>query len=342
MSSTSLIDHLKSAALALLIAVLLWVFAEGESLASRVVTVNIAIAQDATSDVIIRPDDPEFRGTARLRLEGSSRSIDLAAAAVGSRLRLAPGLPGVPTEPGQRRVLDLRDAISAMPELKGLGSSVAEIEPRQVLVTVIPMTSRELPVRVEFPPELALDGEPVASPAVAQVRLPKASLSAISEGAALSAVITEADLRRLRGDGPQSVTASLRLPPALVTVDPVLIIPETVSVQLRVRKRLDTVVVPSVPVWFALPPTEDAARWSVELPDKFLTDVALTGPADEIAKVRAGTYVIKALVELSSDDLQSAVTSRPVTFTGLPPGVTASTPRSDVRLIIKRAATRQP
>lgn len=315
------VSHIKSAILATLIAALVWIFAEGESLASRTVVVPVVFPAEASSDVVIRLEDPSFTGTVRVRLEGTARTIDLAATAVGGRIRLTPGLPGVPNEPGERRVVDLREAISNTPELKDLGSTVAEVEPRVVVVQVLKMVSRELPVRVEFGAEIALDGDPVVAPPSVTLRLPEYAAAKVPEGAVATATVPEAEIRRFRADGAQTVSVPIKPPPALGAVDPLLISPESCTVTVRLRRKLETYKVPSIPVWFSLPPTEDGSKWSVQIVDKFLTDVMLTGPADDVQRVRAGQATIKGLVELSTEDLERAVSSKPVTFTGLPAGV---------------------
>lgn len=83
----------------------------------------------------------------------------------------------------------------------------------------------------------------------------------------------------------------------------------------------DTIRVASVPVWFSMPPTEDAGKWIVELQDKSIADVTLTGPTDQLERIRSGRWPVRAMITLSADDLTRAVQARPATFPDLPPGV---------------------
>jgi hypothetical protein len=337
MASTTFISHLKTIALATVVSTLVWIFAEGESLQSKSMDITATFPTEPTSPVVIRPEDPHFRGTARVRLEATARSLEMATTAVGSKLRLVPGSPGVPSEPGNQRVVDLREAVAAMPELKALGVSVTDVQPRSVVVKVIRMVGRELPVRVELGADVPTDGDPISVPATVTVRMPESAMTGLPEGAAIIAGVSEEDIRRIRGDGPQTVPATLRVPAALNGVEPVIIQPDTCTVNLRVRRKVETYKIPTVPVWYSLPPTEDGNKWSIEMLDKFLTDVTLTGPSDEIARVRAtgpGQLIVKAMVELSSDDLQNGIASKTVTFPGLPPGVTAASNATSVRVKI--------
>lgn len=353
-----LAQRIKTLALTTIVAGLVWLFAEGESLATRTLEVSVEFPVDPASDLVIRPDDPNFTGMARVRLEATTRTLDAAAASVGGRVRLSPGTPGVPTDP-KDKVVDLREAIGAIKELRGLGSSIADVTPRGVVVSVVRMVKRELPVVVEVPAgadQVALDGDPVASPATVVVRLSEALAARLPERAAMTASVAEADLRRLRADGPQTLTVTLRPPPELASSgEPVLASPEQVVVTLRLRSKVETITLATVPVWFSLPPTEDAGKWTVTVLDKFLTDVQLSGPSDAIARLRAGgggagggASGVKATLELSSDDLARAAAaaepgaagggpgggaiSRSVVFSGLPAGVSVLSPGATVRV----------
>jgi hypothetical protein len=98
---------------------------------------------------------------------------------------------------------------------------------------------------------------------------------------------------------------------------------------------VDTVTVPSVPVWFSQPPTE-GKRWNIELTDQFLRDVTFTGPSDAIAKIRARDIIPIAEIQLSSDDLEKGIETKEAVFVGLPPGVESGVAVKTVRLKIER------
>lgn len=301
--------------------------------------VSISISSETASGVIVVPDDPNFKGTARVRLEGSSRTIDDAATQLGTSIRIAPGMPGVPVEPGDRRSIDLREAISSLPELAGEGSSVADVDPRFVTAKVIAITTRDIPVRVELAAPIALDGDPVPVPAIANIRLPESSLALLPEGVQAVATVPASAIERL-ADGPNRVQAVLKMPAALANIPYAQITPETLMVNLRVRRQSDTFALPSVPVWFSLPPTEDdsatGGKWTVELIDKFISDITLTGPAEDIRRIRSGELPVKAVIELSSEDLQRSISSARATFPALPPSVRVSVPNPEVRVKIGR------
>lgn len=338
MFAPAVVSQVKSVLLATVIALLVWVFAEGESLATRTVSAAVQFPGDAGAgtDLVVIPDDPNFRGEARVRLEGTLRSLDIAAGEIGGRVRLAPGSPGLPNGPGEKLVADLAQAIGALPGLKGLGSSVAEVEPRQVVVRAVRMVQREVPVRVVLGADVPLDGDPAPTPDRVSVRVPEAAAAQLPD--AVEARVSEAEIRRLRAEGPQTVPAQVVPPPSLFGVRPMGLSHDTVSVSLRVRRRIETVTLQGVPVWFSLPPTEDTARWSVDVQDKFLGDVTLSGPLEEIRRIDARAVPVKALIELSSEDLEhgAAGLTKTAAFPGLPPGVTAAAATPGVRVRVTR------
>lgn len=353
-------EFVKTAALTTLMAVLIWVWAEGESVSRVSITCRVELQADPAGDLVYRSDDPEWRGNVTFQVEGSAPGIAAARELRGQTLRLTAGLAGMPVEPGPNRVARLREAIAAIPELSRLGVVVVSCEPSEVPVRVMRMVTRDLPVRVELGRTLLLDGEPAPSPAAVSVRMPDSVL--VPDGAQAVAFVSAEELDRVRGDGAaatgaRTAVATIRTPSWLTGIEPLVIAPETVTVTFRVRKEVDTFRVAAVPVWFGLPPTEDAAQWAVEVLDKFVNDVTLTGPADQVARIRSGEITLKALVELASDDLQRAVRtdrpaadpagpgadpaatgviSRPVTFLGLPPGVTAAAANPVVRVRVTR------
>jgi hypothetical protein len=336
-------SQVKSAVLATVIALLVWVFAEGESLASRTVTVAVQFPPDATPDLLIQPDDPNFRGEARVRIEGTLRSLETAAGEIGALLRLAPGSPGVPSQPGEKLVVDLREAVGSLEGLRGLGASVVDVEPKQVIVRAVRLSTRRVPVRPALGPGLD-DRDAAVTPAQVTLRLPEADLPRVP--AELEARPLDPDPQnpaRPRPEGLQTVPAQVVIPPALAGVRPLTISPETVSISYRPGRRTETLRLPSVPVWYSLPPTEDAARWSITIEDKFLSDVALAGPPEEIARIAAGKLPVKALIELSTEDLERGAATKPALFPALPPGVTATPRDPAVRVkVARRDAPQRP
>lgn len=333
---------LRAGLLALFVSGLIWIWAEGESLTSKTMArVEIELPSDLAGEFVIRSEDPSWNGVVQVRLEGSVRAVEAAAAVIGSRVRLPVGLAVMPKQSGERKDLKLADAVSELPDMANLRGVVAEVQPSELTVRAIKMITRDLPIRVELAREVALDGEPAPTPTSVRVRLPEIIFDALGEAAQAVATVSDESLSKLRNDGPQSLSAMVRLPGPLIEPELIAITPDTVLVSVRPRRVVDTARLPTVPVWFSLPPTEDGSRWNIEVIDKFLADVTVTGPSEEVRRVQAGELAIKAVVELSTDDLERGATDRAGTlkqasFVGVPGGLACAVAKSTVRIKITK------
>lgn len=335
----------KAAVIALIVATLIWIWAEGESLARRQTdAVEVRFPMEPSNDLIIRPDDPNWNGTVRITLEGSVRRVDRAMNAIGKELRLSAALEGMPDKPAVQTALRLRDPISRLPALADAAGVVAEVTPPEVLVTIERMVTRTLPVRIELASPAPLDGQPVVTPPTVEVRLSETVANDLPADAAVVATVNEEQLSRLRTDGPQTLRLPVRLPngknggAARATIKP-----ETVSAVLRLKLAIDTLTIPTVPVWFSLPPTEDGGKWSIEIVDKFLTDVTVSGPSEDVQRVRSGQLAVKAMIEFTSDELERAanaatpqVVTKQAACNGLPAGLTCGISNAAVKVRVSR------
>lgn len=333
---------LKAALVALVVAVLIWIWAEGESLTSRQTdAIQVTFPVEPSNDLVIRPIDPNWKGTVRIRLEGAVRVLDRAAGQLGRDIHFTPDLDAMPRAPVDRMDIDLEKVIRGLPALAGISGVVAEVEPAKVTVTVVKMVTRSLPVRVDFARPLALDGTPVTTPATVDIRLPEPVAALLPLDAQAVAAIGTTEIARIKGDGPQLVSAVVRPPDGALLAPEVAVAPDTVSVSFRIRQSIDTVKLPTVPVWYSLPPTEDGSRWNIEILDKFLTDVVINGPSDDVQRIKSGQTAVKAMIEFTSDELERASAdkagvTRQVSFPGLPAGLSAVVVNPTVRVKVSK------
>lgn len=361
---------------ATIVTALIWIWAEGESVSSLSVPIRITVPDGRTSDLVLNsPGLVDHSMNVVLRFEGSTLSVDSATALRGATLALEAGTPGLPTQAGANQVIDLRKALASHPDIAKLSVPLTSVEPEALVVDSVRLATRELPVRVELAREVALAADPVPSIARVRVRFPESLASRVpTSDVQVVAFISDDQLLNLRGEGSETVKATCRLPAALADIQPIRFQPDTIPVTIRVRQALEsTKLATTVPVWFSLPPTEDSRSWEIEVLDKFLSDLTVTGPAEQIARVSrpnpaagsTGTpLAVKALIELTSDDLNNAssgkgngggggangggngasgaenrnfVLTKTLIFTGLPPNVTVvGSPTARVR--ITRAA----
>jgi hypothetical protein len=316
-----------------LVTILIWLWAEGESLSTTSLNPEVVFVQEGT-DLLLETDQ-DWRGTVRVRVQGSTRALTQAENGLGTQIRLKLGQGGVPSQPGERQVVNLEEAIRALPELRQAGLSVQEVTPAITVVKIVRLVTREVPVRAAMPTGAELLGDPVVTPVRVQVRLPEALANKLAADATAVAPVSDAEFDAARDDASRTVTTALQLPGVTAGVGEVQFVPEKVSVTFRRKRSVDSITLASTPVWFALPPTE-SGKWEVEVIDQFLREVTFTGPAESIAKIRSRDMVPIAEVRLSSDDLEKGVETKEAVFVGLPSGVETGVAVKTVRVKITR------
>jgi hypothetical protein len=323
-----------------LVTVLIWLWAEGESLSTTSLNPSIVFLHD--NDELLRVEtDDDWRGMVRVRLQGSTRALTQAESKLGSQLSLRLGQNGVPGQPGQKQVVRLEEAIRQMPEIRAAGLSVQEVTPASTVVNIVRLVEQELPVRAVLPAGVETLADPVCSPLRVSVRMPEELAKQLSPDATAVATITREEMGTGRDDASQTLVTTVQLPGPLAEAAGVTIKPEKVSVTFRLKRSVDSVTLASSPVWFALPPVE-GNKWNIELTDQFLRDVTFTGPAEAIARIRSGEVVPIAEVRLSSDDLEKGIETKEALFVGLPPGVESGVAVKTVRLRITRRKAEPP
>lgn len=332
-----MVSKLKTIALVTLIAALIWVWAEGESVSSVVVNPRVLFVVDAT-DLEFTPDET-WRGTVRLRLEGSTVAIKQAERALGSMIRLKPGQQGVPAVAGDRQAVNLIEAIRSLPEVTTLGLTVVDVDPPDAVVSVVHFVwkSRKILIRSQFPIDTELAGELRVSPEQVLVRMPESLAAKLTEADAdaVTVAVSAQDLRPGKDDGPQIISAAIQLPEKLAGVRGVTTSFERANVTFWLKKKVDTWTLPSVPVWVAVPPTE-TERWNIVVLDQYLSDVKFTGPVDLIQRLKDRGIAPIAEVRLNSDELEAAVKSKDAVLMGLPVGLEYTVANKVVRVSITR------
>lgn len=308
-----MLARLKTCGLVTLIAALIWLWAEAESLKAGSATTRVVFVR--TPDTAVRVTDSPSRETvtARVRLEGSTSAIDEAQRLLASQVELTPGVGGVPGAPGG--TTNLLEALRESRELARTGVTIISVEPATVTLMVVKLVARDLPVQADLT-GIDAEGEATVSPATVRVTMPEEEARKLPESTPAVAVIAPEDLGPGRDEGPRTVIAKVRLPSVLTqgaAAEFVTMPRDTVRVTLRVRKRVDSLELATVPVWITLPPTEGTA-WDVEVVEPFLRGVTVMGPKDLVQRIRQHELVAIAFVVLSSDELAAGIKSKPAVF----------------------------
>jgi len=333
---------LRTIILVTFVTVLIWAFAEGQSVQTKRTVAEIEFPAIASGTYALRVlDDQGWRGRVELLLEGSTTSLERLESELRRAISLAPGMEGVPRESGEHAI-DLREALRNHAEFRTHGVTVVSAEPASVRVVVDELTTIDATVAVEPPPG-EIEGTPEARPGQVRVRLPTRVASRLVGRAAVVAAIRSEDLARFDA-GRQVTVRGVRLAagPELAGVQPLEFDPPQVDVQLVVRSKTETITIDSVPVDIRIAPTE-LARWEIDVPEeeRFLRDVQVTGPSELIERIRRGEpgTEVRAYIRLPYEQLEQGVSSFQVEFTSFPSPLTIDVEDREVRLTARR---RQP
>lgn len=335
---------LKTGILVTLITMLIWLLAESRTVQLRVTDLSPRLEVGAAARQVVRPA-PGFRlpETVKLTLSGSAAGVNEVIRSLEGRLTLRVGIE-IPASPGIHEI-DLREVLRDSDLIVNAGVGVLEVNPDRISVEVDDLTSASLPVRVPPPEGVAFEtqGSPRALPSTLTVRGPAAVLARLAG----SEAVVRLDPARVAEliPGQPEIISRLRVS---VPEDPdrwaTTVEPEYVDVALTLRSRTQSLVLSAMPVQVLLAPGE-VGRWRVTLQpgDQDLVGIEVTGPSDQIERLRSGEIVPTALIALSFDELERGVESKVAEIQGLPPGVQVA-PGSGlgVRLSISRAGSEEP
>lgn len=321
-----------------LVSLLIWLFAEGQSLTDASQAVRIDFV-DESGERIVRASGEGWTGVVRVAIEGAAAAVDDAKAWLGEGIDIPLGVVGVPSAEGEQQVVDLRVALRNLEQFESAGIRVTDVDPATVRLDIEALvTLPETPVAVELT-GVQLEEPARATPQVVSVRGPRSVIEQLQDlpgGPRVVARLSEEVLRGVQTGAQVTEEVAIRLPPPLTGARGVRIRPEKAELTFSVRSRTATATI-SAPVWAIMPPFE-MDRWRIEIDerDQILQNLTLTGPGDVIARIEQGEIPVIAAVSLSSDELDRGVTSKTPIFWNLPPGVSVESVDGPVRFTIER------
>jgi len=339
----NLLPALRHGGMILVVSVLIWLFAESQSVSERVVDVRLSFSAPSEAGLLVKVDDANWTGLVSVRLQGARAAIDEAARQLADGVPLLVGAPGVSAQPGTQLV-ELRSALLANPPMDRADVTIASVEPRAIELRIDELvTLKGVAVRANLTGVQTADKVEIDPPQV-NVILParnRENLGAVASSLTVVASLSQAVLSAIPEGGPQSHVARLSLPPELAGVAGVRVEPSSVTLTFTVRSTTESVTLSSVPVWPMEPPTE-INNWDVVIEPMVLRDITLTGPSDLLQRITDGDLRVIAALRLSSDELEQRITSKAPVILGLPDSVRVETTIPPVRLTITPRAAPTP
>jgi hypothetical protein len=309
-----------------LVAVLIWAFAEAESLRKGEVTVELFFQPEAATDRHLSLKSPaEHIGNTDMvrltvRLEGTAASVDEAERILRKPLHFKPYDKSLPVTAGEH-VLDMRTILADHQDVRRVAASIAAVEPATIPAVVEELVQRDVDVRVDLASGLA-EGVPEARPSRVTVRTSRELAQTLPKDLAAIATIDASHLERLIPGRRETIAGvRLSLPPPFNDFKSIRIDPPNIDVLLVLAVRTPTSKPMTVPVQVVLASVEQK-RWDITFDQRFqfVPDVTVTGPADVIRQIEDRSVQVVALLQLSFNELEgAAIQTKEVVFTTLPP-----------------------
>lgn len=337
---------LRTVALVTLCAVVLWVFAESESLGefSGLTTLRFSESGGESADRLVQADE-SFDGTITVDFVGSKAGISRCEAELTRGVVLTPGMSGVPAADG-RHTINLLRALQDYAPMKQTGVRLVSVTPQAVEIEV-----REI-VTVQAPIEPVLEGvrvvgEIALTPDRVAVRLPRAAAG--GDVVRVQARLDPSQASRLPSSGPVRAELQLIPPARWAALAGFSMERATTNAEFTIGGLSVSESLRSVPVQLVLPPVE-IGKWEVSIvpEDRFLA-AEVSGPAEAIERLRSGSEAMIAVISISSDELRAKIPAKQATFMVLRGGLLLARPelqvqaaRSEVRLVIAERSEAGP
>ena len=327
-NSLGLWAQIRTVILVSFLAILIWLLAESRMVQTRMVELQIVLvgnSQDPQHRYVVRPAIGElWTASIDVELEGSLASLDQASRDLRGRIQLLVG-DQIPARPGIYD-LDMRPILRNLAPLHTHGVSIGSLSSDFIKVEVDELVSIELPVRVDLPSSVALDGPVRSIPQTISLQ-GSATQIAILEGREVLAIPSPSSIATLTPGRLETIPGvALTVPIAIDSSQapgwaPVMD-PSRVDIRLTVRSLTETTVIDRLPIQILLAPGE-VGRWIVALDpgSEDLVSIQISGPSDALASIGDGSNVPSAILSLSFQDLERGISTKQVSLLGLPESV---------------------
>jgi hypothetical protein len=329
--------HVRTFLLVSLITVMIWVFAEAESLSKKSVRADVVFETDSETGRFVQVLDGQgWRDRVEIAVEGSTAAVNDLEADLRRGIRLRVGNAGIPPETGEN-LLEFNQILRALAEFTQRGVTVVKVDPPTLKVVVDELIAVEMKVEADVPGGV-LEGVAAVKPERAKVWIPRGANASLMPESTVKARVSAESLAKLIPGRLETVTGVTLDPPGILAgMARVRVEPAKGEVSLTLKSRNETHTIPSVPVHVRLAAGE-LERWDITVAEenRFIRDVRVTGPGELIDRIRRNEIRLTATLALSFDELERGVTSKDVTFSELPTELKFEADRTTVRFTARK------
>ncbi len=296
-------DRLSTYALVTGVTLLIWFWAAMETRDQGSASFRIELV--GAADQVVTPSEL----TVTVQMEGSSLALERALETTQKSVTLTVGNE-LPSQSGVQR-LKLLDVLELNEALTDTGVSLVSVDPIDLDIEIDALVTATLPIEAVLP-GIELDGAVTVDPPQVTVRLPRRLRERAGDDLRVAANVPGQRLDRLKPGVPNTITATLELPPRLAGDPSVTLDRRLVEITFTVKSRIKETMLPTVRVQIAGPP-EDHDEYLIEIENPTLADVTIKADASLISQIERNQAVVIALVHLSQREKERGIEQKPVT-----------------------------
>lgn len=339
--------HLLPLVVITVLTMVIWLFAEGESLGEDEPNARVQFLGVGDPPVLL-VSTPQFDTNVSIVIRGSRGAIQAARSALDNPIVLRPGDPPIIPDTDGVHTIRLREALEAYAPLASTGVIIESVRPQRVDVIVSELVEHELPI-VPVLEGIVTEGEPQSQPATARLRVPRALIPELDD-ITLTARVTSDAIGDDVTSGPRTITVPLRLPVSITGEAGVALLTPRATVSFSLRSTITTRTYPSVPVQLLLS-APGHNGWDITIePQQQLIEVELEGPSEVLQRFDDSSIRLVAALSLSDVELSRGITEKGVRLIvlrndlpgSLPEGVRITSTLPTVRFSAQRIAEELP
>ncbi|MEM7227939.1 MAG: hypothetical protein AAF432_03905 [Planctomycetota bacterium] len=331
------------------VTVLIWAWAAGETRTQQDVFARLEFRAPTSGQYIVDTDTQQVS----ISIEGSRLAIQKAIQLLEKPLDLPIGVDGVPGDPGQHFV-DLVSVLRQHDELRSTGATITGSSPTTAQLSVDELVTARADVRLTLP-NTQLAGDAIVDPGSVTLTMPASLRDSRTGTFVVDAVGTTSLLSQLTPGREHEIEIALRPPEGIdLDRDRVTIEPSKVVAKFTIQSQISETTLDSVRLQLSCP-HEVLEEFDVDLNPTNYQDVTVRASRDVISAIESGEMVVIGFVHLSSNDCESSITSKPVTYfmamdrreLALTGGVSVDVERNDdsmpdIGITVSRAANGTP
>lgn len=311
MKKGALLEGLETVLVVTVIAALIWLYAEGETVNTVTKRVTVRFVAPTTGSTAVSLPDHESTvvGGAVIDVQAAIQASqgDLPRIVDWIRDETIDIEVHAPSSADEVQVINLQDALNQSP-LADRNAFVKETIPETVSVRVQQLRTVDMPIRIEQGElELSEEAPPLMFPDKIAVTMPADLAQQVSEQNIR--LIARLDLlapETLEEDTQNVETVELELPPQLQNQPHVSLARQRTEVRFLVRKITDEFLLERVQVRLRI--TDDLTRYHFQIDpsSQRILSVKVRGPIEAIARIKNDPSLVRASILIKMEDLTGA------------------------------------